>query len=446
MIRFAFAVLAACSSSAAAPADKLQKLAAVPAWDVAFTTNRVTVIDDGFASLTSLDATTGKPAWTQKLVKQDRGRHMLLVNGASLITWFGEAAQVLDAATGALVGAPYATVMNGGGCWLDVLEGACARRCPCSFQVADCATGALRGKGYQLGEIDESDADGGHTSSGPQCPGNSGWLHGRVGNLALISADDPAAGKSSHVLVAVDVAGGKQAWSRRGEARIGTSVHSPDGKTCFFATYRDVITVVDCMTGKQLWIAKPPKLKEHQQVTFVPGRGVYRLADGIGTLFSERSGKVLWTAKPGATTLAWPKGAPLSLDSLRTTTRLAILDSATGKTLATIAPGASFSLHLDPGGGFAITSAAGITAYDAAGTTTGTSTVPALELVFGSTLVVADTQRELVVLERGTLRELGRLPGKVDSVHVEGPLGARRFTAFTYDAKTIGSLALYKVD
>ncbi len=445
MMRLALLALAGCTASAA-PADQVQRLVTIPAWDVAITANRITVIDDGFASLTSFAATTGKRAWTRKLAPQDRGRHMLLVNGASLIAWFADTAQVLDAATGKLAGAPYATVMNGGGCWLDVQEGACARRCPCSFQIADCTTGALRGKSFHLEEIDESDADGGHSSPGPQCPGDSGWLHGRVGNVALISAEDRAKGKSTSVLAGIDVVTGKQVWSRPGETVPSTSVHSPDGKTCYFATYRDAITVVDCATGKQLWIATPAKVADAQLVAFVPGRGVYRLAGGIGTLFAERTGKVVWTATPGMTTLAWPKGAPLAVDSVRATTQVAILDPATGKPLATIPLAAGSSVHLDPGGGFAITSAAGITAYDDVGTATGTSNVAATGLVFGRTLVVADTQRELVVLERGTLRERGRLPGKVDSVHVEGPLGARRFTALTYDGKTIGSLALYKVD
>jgi outer membrane protein assembly factor BamB len=438
-------VVAACSSSTAAPVDRLQKIATLPAWDVAITANRITVLDDGFASLTTIDSATGKPVWTQKVATTGRGRHMVLVNGASLIAWFGDTAQVIDAATGALRGAPYATVMNGGGCWLDVKDGACARRCPCSFTVADCATGALRGKQYELAEIDESDEDGGR--SAPMCAGDPGWLHGTTGSLALISGRSDTGKKSTRVVAGVDLATGKEVWSRAANPMLSSSVKSPDGKTCYFASFRDDITVVDCRTGKLLWTAKTPrppaKSVDAQQVTFVPRRGVFRLVDGTATLFAERTGAVLWTAKLPPTTLAWPQGSPLAADSLRETTRIAILDPATGKTLGAVALPVKASVHHDPSGGFAITSPTGITAHDATGTVTGTSTVPALSLGFGTSLVVADTQAELVVLERGTLVELARIPGKVDSVHVEGPLGARRFAVYIYNGKTIGTLGLY---
>lgn len=65
--------------------------------------------------------------------------------------------------------------------------------------------------------------------------------------------------------------------------------------------------------------------------------------------------------------------------------------------------------------------------------------------VFGTSLVAVAADKDLVVLDRKTFAEIGRIPDGAGTTYVEGPLGARRIATFRYDGKSIGRLRLWSV-
>ena len=84
-------------------------------------------------------------------------------------------------------------------------------------------------------------------------------------------------------------------------------------------------------------------------------------------------------------------------------------------------------------------------AYDADGKETGRARLLARDVTFGDSLVAVTVEKELVILDRGSLHERGRTPGTFGVVHVEGALGSNRIAAYEYDAKTIGTVTLISV-
>jgi hypothetical protein len=440
--------LVGCTAQAAPAPPSLKLLVEVPAWDVEGIANRMVVVNDGLLGVTAFDATTGAKAWSANVQKAPaRGAHGLLINGASLLAWFGDNIHILDGATGK-AGASYATVNHGGGCWLDIKEGACARRCDCSFQIADCATGALKGKSYEGVYMEEVDPDGGMSAG---CWGNGGWLHGKVGNLALLASEDAAAGKqkslAKNVAAAVDLATGKEVWRFEIYASIQAyeSGHSPDGKTCWFSGIMDDLQVVDCATGKRLWSTTAPvkkgAIKHH--VAFVPGKGIYEQVDTTATLRAERTGKTLWTAQVAAGTTAWIQGTDVPVRDYSEIATITLLAAATGNASATIVLPKNAYVFGDRAGAFFVESSTGLVAYDAAGKITASTTTQTPNLDISPSFVTARLDKEILVLDRKTLKELARLPGAHGSVHLEGGLGAGRLVAWFYDGKTIGKAALY---
>jgi outer membrane protein assembly factor BamB len=440
--------LAGCTAQAAPAPPSLKLLVEVPAWDVEAIANRMVVVDDGLLGVTAFDAASGAKAWSAKLQKQPaRGAHGLLINGGSLLAWFGDKIHILDGATGK-IGTSYTTVTHGSKCWLDIKEGACARRCDCSFQIADCATGALKGKSYDGVYMEEVDPDG---SMSAGCWGNGGWLHGRVGNLALIASEDAAAGKqkslAKNVAAAIDLATGREVWRFEIYASIQSyeSGHSPDGKTCWFSGIMDDLQVLDCATGKLLWSTKPPAKQgaNRHAVAFVPGKGIFEQVDTTATLRAERTGKVVWSAKLPAGTSAWIRGTDTPLPRYTEVASITLLDGATGKITKTLVLPSSAYVFGDRGGAFLVESSTGLVAYDAQGKVTASTTTDTANLDISPSFVTARLDKEIRVLDRKTLRELARLPGAHGSVRLEGALGAGRLVAYFYDGKTIGKAALY---
>lgn len=438
-------------------------LAKVPAWDAAPAGGKLVVVDETFLTVSGFDAATGKKAWTEAVIAEAKGRHTLHVVGAGALAWFGETLSAIDPASGK-VRALGKRGYNGvawadGGCWLDFVEGAAAQRCQCSFQVFDPVTNKDLGPRYQKTymHIDELDANGGRSGRSAGCWGMSETLFGRAGNLALITADDSGrAGKSrgAAVTAAIDLVKGVEAWRLPQRSQFGG--HSDDGKTCWFYGFTEEIVAVDCATGKKLWTGTRLPAMGHHVVTYVPATkhtkaGVFDLrapskAPGVASLHDERTGKTRWSTKLAPDTFAWVRGTtPRPATSPHDATSLAVLEPATGKPIATIpiSPGASFAL--DGRGGFVLVEKTDVVAYDASGTETARTRLAASDVVFGGTLVVAKRETELVVLDRATLQERGRLPGAFSVVHVEGALGANRIAAYAYDGKTIGSVTLVSV-
>lgn len=442
--------LAGCSAQAAPAPPSLKLVVEVPAWDVETIASRMVVVDDGLLGVTAFDAATGAKAWSAKLQKQPgRGAHGLLINGASLLAWFGDKVHVLDGATGKR-GTSYDTVTHGSKCWLDIKEGACARRCDCSFQIADCATGALKGTRYDSVYMELVDPDG-DMSAG--CWGNGGWLHGKVGNLALLAAEDADGAKqksqAKNVAAAIDLATGKEVWRFNIYASIQAyeSGHSPDGKTCWFTGIMDDLQVLDCATGKLLWSTKAPAQKGAFKhfVAFAPGKGIYEQVDTTATLRAERTGKPLWTTQVPAGTTAWIEGTGVPVPHYSETASITLLAAATGKITTTLVLPKNAYVFGDRGGTFLVESTTGLVAYDAAGKVTASTPTDTANLDISPSFVTARLDKEILVLDRKTLQELARLPGAHGSVRLEGALGAGRLVAYFYDGKTIGRAALYSL-
>lgn len=437
--------------AAPAHAAEITLLAELPAWDVAVLPGKVAVIDDKFQTVTALDTASGKRAWSVLLERgAPRGRHTLHADGARLLAWFGDHVHVIAAQAGSEVGS-YAMAMNGvrwedGGCGLDVAEGVCAQRCQCSFAVFDCATGGARSKTYQSSYLEMVDPDG-KMSGG--CWGGGGWLLGKAGAIALVNAEDRTTDQTTRhgprVTAGIDTRTGTEVWRLPASPLAPSSGHSPDGKTCWFSTASDGVIAVDCASGKQLW-STAAVARGHHLVGYVPGRGVVEVRATSAALRSERTGKPVWSVKLAPGSLAWVEGAGLLPDrDLRNLVRLVILDPATGKTRTTIVLPAGSTLVPDRAGGVLVATASGLVAYDATGAVRARASVPNAALTIGETLITVRTDAEVIVLARATLAELGRIPGKADALHVEGPLGPGRLATFAYDAKVIGKLGLYAV-
>jgi outer membrane protein assembly factor BamB len=437
-------VVVACAGCAAeaAPAPQVKPLADVPAWSAEAVAGRMVVVDDGFLSVTALDAATGAVAWSARLQSAPAsGAHGLLVDGASVLAWFGERAHVLDGATGKGHGS-YETVRHGDGCGLWVNEGMCARVCPCSFALADCTTGQLASTTYQGKYVEEIDPDGGMSSG---CWGFDGWPLGVAGKLAMISVNDPKA----HV-AGVDPATKTEVWHRDMSASPQTyeTGHSTDGKTCWFTARDYSLAVVDCATGKELWTSKGVAGSPRHFIIDLPGRGLFEQKLTTATLRDERTGRVLWSVALPAGGVGWPKGAAPTMGAIQrldNATSVAVLDPGNGKVLARVAVPKAADVIPDVGGGFFVAQRNELVAYNAAGTETARASVPAFNIELGATLIAMGRDPDVVVVDKQSLRELLRVPGPNLSFVVEGALGTGRVIVFQYDGKHVGRARLYAV-
>jgi outer membrane protein assembly factor BamB len=439
-------------------------LAKVPAWDAAPIGGKLVVVDDKFLTVSGYDAATGKKSWTSKVINEAKGRHTLHAIGGEVLAWFGETLSSIEPATGkvhALGQRGYNGVAwQDGGCWIDLAEGIAVQRCQCSFQVFDPKTNKDLGPRYQKTYIEYHESDeNGNPSRSAGCWGMSEQLFGKAGNLALISAEDgKQRGKGKmrgdSITAAIDVVKGTEVWRLPQASQFGG--HSPDGKTCWFYGFTEAIIAVDCATGSKLWSGTALPSHGRHVVTFVPGAKTTKgsvldvrtpsKARGIAELYDERTGASRWTTKLPPGSFAWVRGTvPVLATSAHDVSSLVILDPATGRPLATIPKTAGASFELDGRGGFVLQEKNHVIAYDADGKETGRAALEARDLTFGEALLVVTLEKELVVLERQTLRERGRIPGAFTVVHVEGALGANHLAAYTYDGKTIGTVTLLSV-
>lgn len=423
-------------------------LATLAAWDVAVSGNRVVVIDDGFVSASAVDATTGKPAWRTQIETVVRGRHTLHPNGATVLEWAGDSIHVLDAASGTLSSTSPAafngTNFHDGGCGLDISDGVCAQRCQCSFQLLDCSTGKPSGTRYEHVYIERTNP-GGSRSAG--CYGITDNILGRAGQLAIVATEDHRASGTSrgpHIAAAIDRKTGAEAWRAfDGVVQATESGVSPDGTTCWLSTFENKLRVVDCAHGSALWSTNPARDPKLHAVAFAPPSGLYVVRDREATLFDARTGKVRWRVMLPTSTFGWLPGVH-HLDRYDVSA-IAVLDPATGKTLASVARPNGGGAISDRAGGFVVVGHE-VVRYDAVGTAVARAPFDHAGVQFGDELaVIRSTTTEAIVVERTTLRERGRISGAYDRAFVEGELGKRRIAVFTYDGKTIGRVTLLRV-
>jgi outer membrane protein assembly factor BamB len=426
----------------------LSALATIPAWDVATAGNRVVVIDDGFLTASAVDATTGKPAWHTQIETVVRGRHTLHPNGATVLEWAGDSIHVLDAASGKISSTSPAafngTNWQDGGCGLDISDGVCAQRCQCSFQLLDCATGKPGRKRYEHVYIERIDPRGSRSAG---CYGITDNILGRAGQLAIVATEDhQASGTPSgpHIAAAIDLKTGTEAWRAWVSVQATDSGVSPDGKTCWLSTFDNMLRVLDCAQGSELWKSKPVRDPKLHAIAFAPPSGLYVVRDREATLFDARTGKVRWRVTLPANTFGWLPGVQ-HLDRYDVSA-IEVLDPATGKTLASIARPKDTGAISDGGDGFVVAGKE-VVRYDVKGTAVARAQFMNGGVQFGDELaVIRTTTTEAIVVERTTLKERGRITGAYDRAFVEGELGKRRIAVFSYDGKKIGRATLLRVD
>lgn len=438
----------------------LAVLAELPAWAMVTAADRVVVIDEGFSTTTAIDATAGKQAWHVQIEREARGRHTLHAGPSTILEWAGGQLHVLDPARGtemATTDAPYnGAAWNDGGCGLDVEHGMCAWRCQCSYQVVDCATGKRAGKRYDKQYVELFPHDG-PPSAG--CWGAGSSTIGRAGNLALFSTEDisdPATQRTSHpsigggtpITAAIDLASGAEAWRMlfAASSLASQSGISADHKSCWLAGLNDVVRVVDCAKGTTRWQTEAAQQPATRFFTsFVAPHALFELRDRRATLYDLPTGKQRWRVTLPAGTLGWPRGVAPVLDwRIEDVTAIAILDPASGKTIATIArpPGAGITPDHDGG---VLLSGTQLEHYDRGGALVAHAGISNVSIVLGTRYALAITPAELIVLALSDLHELGRIAGTYQDIVVEGPLGAQRAALFAYDGKVPGRAILVRL-
>lgn len=444
------ALLAAIAAATAAPATAAPEkthgdvavVVEVPAWGVAAAAGKLVVIDDKRTTTTAYDATTGARAWQATITHDPRELHTLAVAGASLLEWVADQLHVLDPATGReLAAADMAT--NGSGCKLDIERGMCALRCPCSYQVVDCTTGARVGKSYQR-TYTERFSRTGPPSAG--CWGSGSSTIGMVNGLALFSVED--APTAHDVTAALSVATGKERWrdTFASSSLAGQSGHSPDGKTCWFGGRNGELRVLDCATGKQLWRAAGGSDDSPYAIAgFVAPHGVFALVGARATLYDERTGKVRWRTAFATPTIAWVRGVDQPLDwGNDDATAIALLDPTTGKSIATIALPNVATVTPDGHAG-AYIAGDRLAHYSADGKLLGEAAISKPRLVLGTDYLAAVSDSSVAILARSDLHEIGHIDGHFQNVVVEGPLGPRRASLFEYDGKSPGRARILRL-
>jgi hypothetical protein len=336
---------------------------------------------------------------------------------------------------------------HGSGCWLNDARGACYLSCDCSFQLVECKNGARVGPRYDFDRICRySHRQGG--GMGPKscgCWGKSGTLVGRSGEVlvaALHGLQREGHGAfPGNAVVGVHARSGKQVWrvpaDREPASYIDGAGVTPSGKTCYLADAFGALTALDCASGRTLWAVKPRGAEPpHRPESWVVGLGepaaIFYFTGERATLYAEHTGKPLWSVEtPGAAFAAVRGHLPTGYVANRGTGKpgaLLLLDPSTGAVATRIdlpAKGAGF---LDGGGGRVLVKLdREVRLHDARGAVVARARLPfAATLTVGDRLVAAAGTEGLIVLDKATLKERGRLPGWFTVSGVEKALGPRR--------------------
>ncbi len=183
-------------------------------------------------------------------------------------------------------------------CRVTAHGGACALRCPCSFEVVRCDDLSPLGPAARLPAVDPMSLT--HVGAS-RCPSFSGALLGRAEDVVITSfPDTPAtAGKPffgvSEIVVARDARTGEERWrsSEPGffdEALAGVAA---DG-VCYAGSRAGTLTVFDCQRATVLWRRPLARARGSALQIEVVGDGLL-VRDGVSVgLFDPRTGHARW--------------------------------------------------------------------------------------------------------------------------------------------------------
>jgi hypothetical protein len=422
-------------------------------WQTALAGQTVVILEEGFTHLRGLDV-AGRPLWRTKYQDGPRGMQQLFVIDGRPLMYGGETLSRLDPRTGKVESQQRVPYLSGsfpreygGGCWLNDSHGACALSCDCSFQLADCASGAPVGPRYDFDRICRySHRQGG--GMGPKscgCWGKSGALVARSGSVLVAALHGLA--RQGHrdfpgnAVVGVHARTGKEVWRtpsvREPASYIDGAGITPSGRTCYLADAFGSLTALDCATGRTLWAVKPPEAEPpHRPESWVTGlrepAGIFFFTGATATLYAERTGKVLWSVKTPGVVLAAPRGhLPTGYVATRgtgTPGALLLLDPRTGAGSTRIEVPRKGAAFFDVGDGRTLVQMdREILVHDRRGAVVARTTLPfSAKLTLGDRLVAAAGTEGLVVLDGATLEERGRLSGWFTVIALEQALGPRR--------------------
>jgi len=262
------------------------------------------------------------------------------------------------------------------------------------------------------------------------------------------STAHPWLGGGAPVTAAIDLASGREAWRLplAASSLASQSGISADLRSCWLAVTNDVVWVVDCAKGTTLWHTEPaPEPAARFFTSAVAPHALFELRDRRATLYDERTGTHRWRVTLPAGTLGWPRGVAPVLDwRNEDVTAIAILDPASGKTVATIArpPGAGITPDHDGG---VLVSGPRLEHYDRGGALVGHAAIANASIVLGTRYALGITPAEVIVLAMPELHELGRIAGRYQDIVVEGARGAGRAALFAYDGKVPGRAILVRL-
>lgn len=454
----AFSLTPAASFDAPPPAmdGAFDFVFARPAWDAVLVAGRVITLDPDFTTLSAYSIEDGKSLWKIEVQERASGRQALILRDGAILFWAGNRLHRIDPATG--VRSSEEVVPWNNECSFTEERAVCAFDCKCSLELADCATGKLRGKRYVKSSIEFHFED----DSSSTCLWGTDFITS-TDKIAVVKVEDekskPARGSSrEHVVLGLSTATGQEVWRSPGLALSGiasVSGASPDGQTCFQGDYDGDLRVFDCATGAALW-AKAGVKKDgkalRSSVSYVAERaGIFRSLGGEATLHSARTGAPLWRAPlaPGFTAI--PKGAPIGLHRIHAEVgeplTMLVLKPGDGSVVARVPVPEGATVHDDPAGGFYVHAPGGdLTAYDKDGRERGR--VPQASppnAMFQEHFVELFDDERIVILDRDTLRPLGELGGHFSVRPGSSPEGGVLLYQYTERGTKVGTAIMLRL-
>ena len=407
--------------------------AAAPEWEWKLVAGgtQVAVLEPQARAVAAYDG-SGRQVWRTTIASQGGLQSFRDLDGA-LVVWSGWRMFFLDPATGRITHdvAGEQHTEKGESCWDRSEGGVCAFRCPCSFQLFDCHTGARIGDVYQQSWMEEFDNRGGAWSG---CM-NGGELLGRAGGLAIFTSDNAKptdAMPGPRMTVAVDLATGKEAWRSAAPndaftVSAETSGIAPDAQTCWVGGHPE-LRVFECATGWQLWNRQ---ISGYQIVTHLSPEGLFAASEERAGMYDLASGRPRWERVLAHGTVTSVPGSPINVFALDQPRDFRLLDPADGSEMLALDLGKGESLGWQ--GDELVRAGKAVTRWDAAGRLLGTTPLDAP--IMHDTFALVSRGAETVLVDRKDGHVRARLPAAWRLIAIEGALGPGRLMAVRETAR-----------
>lgn len=411
----------------------LRILLDIRAYDVLATPGSIITVEPDLLHVASRDAVTGAPRWTTKVQPDANGWHTLFGLGEAVVLLAGPRRIHLDAATGIIKGSRTGFFHGADkGCRLDMTAGdrtadwsawipasphtaTCAQQCGCSLSVFDCAGATGAGAAFHSATTHLY-----HSLGEPHdtvCFDEPGVLTRGRESIVVRVQDD----KAKPVIAGLDPTTFARTWTRPDLAeqlsRYAGAGADPGGRTCWIADDHNLVAFT-CATGATRWRMRLAEAKADDPgrttVTTTAAGLLVQHRDEQRTLVELRAvgGKRMWRRElPAAQHAVVPD---TRLDYLHGGAKIeahAILDPATGATLATIRVADKQTLMRTPTG-YARLATDSYAEFDGRGTLLREAPLASASVIrVTPTHLVERTGQHVRILLRGTLQPALTLPG-----------------------------------